>query len=165
MKRRSFTTGCGLAVSAALGGCLGSADPSDKQESAGWEPTVTASDPELKAGDEATLTVEATDVSGVWISKQPDSDAIEMAFSAVELSPSPATVYTMHPPAWIWDTRTDVELEIPITVSAEADPAEYPYEITVYDTVHDEGIEMTPDSEESEAEWESLKKAFSITVD
>lgn len=67
---------------------------------------------------------------------------IEFDFAEAALTPAPAFTYAMQPPFWRWDSRSDIELEIPITVADDTRPQEYRYGVRV--------IANDPDSESAD---------------
>lgn len=173
MRRRRFLAS---GVTALLVGGAGHAGPfagddpasgDDSTPEDGWSPGVRGPDPELAPGTETTLSVEATDVAGVFFSAVPDP--VDLDFGAADLDPSPASTYLMHPPAWTWGTRTAVAVDVPLAVADGAAAGEYRYEVTVFDEFPDGGVEVRTAGEaaggDPDGGLRSTAAAFPITVE
>lgn len=165
MNRRRIVATIGIAITAPLVGCLSTAEsdtPGDDSEDPEMRSvTITAAEPELAAGERATLTVEATDVVGVQILPEPAPHMISFGLSDAAVSPSPTATYQMNPPAWHWDTESTVEVELPVAVANDAQPHEYGYAVR--------GVTNWPSTvelgdEEWTNEWETAEERFTITV-
>ena len=140
MNRRRFAAALLAAGTVPLAGCAGDG---------AWDPTVDGGTPTLSPGEEATVTVRASDVGGFSFHPPPDGITIGWTDSERDVSPSPDSGADSAPPRWFWSRRTDVTVEVPIGVAETAAPGEYQYGVTVF-----------PD-EDSE---QSVDKSFEITV-
>lgn len=166
MNRRTVLTTTGIALSMSLVGCLDDAIGDENNSSGTGSPDVSASDLEVSAGESATLTVEATEIAGVHIIPDSESDAVEFDFAEATLTPDPAFTYTMRPPIWRWESRSAVELELPVAVADDADPHEYWYGVHV---IADEpGNESADEPEGNETpnvdEMETQTEEFQILI-
>jgi len=140
MNRRRFAAALLTAGTVPLAGCASDGE---------WDPTVDGDAPTIPPGEEATVTVSATDIGGFNFRPPPDGISIGWAASERSVSPPPDSGEDSAPPRWFWSRRTDVTVEVPIGVAGTADPGEYQYEVTVL-----------PD-DDSERE---VRKSFDITV-
>ena len=167
MIRRTFLTTSSIALLAGGAGCLGQpSDSGSKQND--WSPKISGSEPELEPGETTTLSVEATDIGGLFFSSTPGSDVLEFDFDITDVSPHPEGRYVMHPPAWSWDARTSVELNVPVTVADDAVPGEYHYEVNVFDELPQDnasaGDELTVTTPGEGDELRSVAETFTINV-
>jgi len=115
----------------------------------GWSPIITDSEPKIVPGDEAVLTVEATNVAGVTLSL-PDTDVVTIDANDHDWSPPPDTTLDSYPQIWFWSSQSTVEGKFPVTATEDADPGEYSYEVTVY--------------ADDDSDAESVTEEFTIAV-
>lgn len=139
MNRRRFLSVTGATGLLSVSGCISRAnrgnentgdDPETDEQSNG-EPTVEGDEPNLTPGSDTTVTVKASNITGMHFSKIPDRDVIEFDFASENLSPAPDTTAESYPPQWAWSSRTSVTFDAPVSVAADAEPGEYPFEVTV----------------------------------
>ncbi|ELZ39500.1 hypothetical protein [Halorubrum tebenquichense] len=118
MNRRRFAAALLTAGTVPLAGCAGDGE---------WNPTVDGDTPTIPLGEEATVTVSATDIGGFNFRPPPDGITIGTAASERSVSPPPDSGEDSYPPRWFWSRRTDVTVGVPIAVAETADPGEYQY--------------------------------------
>lgn len=149
MNRRKFMLVAGATGLVGTSGCLTSALPGDNNSGGGTvtddssnsEPTVDGEEPELTPGAETTLTVTANNITDLHFSELPDREVIEFDLDSDHVSPAPEAIDQSYPPHWSWSSRTSVTVDAPVTVADDAEPGEYPYEVTVL-TDNDKSTEM-----------------------
>jgi len=140
MNRRRLVAGLRSVGAVPLAGCAGDGE---------WNPTVDGDALTLSPGEEATVTVRATDIGGFAFRPPPEGITIGTAASERSVSPPPDSGEDSAPPRWFWSRRTDVTVEAPIAVAETAEPGEYQYGVAVF---------PGDDSERS------VREAFEITV-
>ncbi|NGM68081.1 hypothetical protein G6M89_03480 [Natronolimnobius sp. AArcel1] len=112
-------------------------------ETSNADSSIQGAEPQLTPGEEATLTLTATDVSSLTFNL-PDSIAgINYSFNPDGISPTPDNIDYSYPPGWSWENPTSVDLEIPISVSHDATPGEYQYSLEKEQTDDDEPVTET----------------------
>ncbi|MEZ3164387.1 hypothetical protein ABNG03_13830 [Halorubrum sp. RMP-47] len=141
MNRRCFVAGLLSAGAVSLAGCAG-----DDGE---WDPSIGGDTPTISRGDEATVTVEATDIGGFTFRPPPDGITLGLSDSERDVSPSPDSGEDSYPPTWFWSGRTIVTVMVPVAVAKSVETGEYQYGVTVY-----------PDADSER----SVRESFSVTV-
>jgi len=120
MNRRRFLTASGLAI-----GTIGTAGYFRFYGAR----VSSAADVTLSPGEEGMLTIAWQETKSINYNKIPDSDGIEIDTSSVEFSPSPSLHTDSFPPSYHWEEPTAVNMDIPVTVTAEAAPGDYHLEL------------------------------------
>ena len=151
MHRRTVLAGVGIVLSTVVSGCHTAATRDDSSGPGAWSPDVTVTTPEIAPGEETTVTVTAIDVVGVSFSAIPD-DVLAFDFDGVDGSPPPKSRYLMHPPVWVWGTRTDIDLTIPVSALDDATSGEYQYQVNVFG-------DLTAGSDDSSSDPEPVESA------
>ncbi|NGM68080.1 hypothetical protein G6M89_03470 [Natronolimnobius sp. AArcel1] len=90
---------------------------------------VRGTEPQLSPGEEATLTIDATDVSRISFEMARSFGGIHYSFNPQEFSPPPDERDFSFSPTWYWSTPESVTVEIDVQVSHDAAPGEYQYSI------------------------------------
>lgn len=166
MNRRSVLSTTGISLSISLAGCLNDVIGGGNNSSETGDPDVSAADLEVSAGESATLSVEVTETAGVQIVPDSESDAIEFDFAEAILTPDPTFTYSMRPPFWRWESRSAVELKLPVAVADDADPHEYRYGVRVI--AEEPGSESADEPEGNETpnvdEMETQTEEFQILI-
>lgn len=85
----------------------------------------SAADVTLSPGEEGILTITWKEVKSIKYNKIPNSDEVEIDISDVEFSSSPHLRADSSPPSYHWEEPTEVEMNIPVSVTAEAAPVDY----------------------------------------
>ncbi len=118
MKRRGLLTSTGLTLTTALAGCL--ADGSSNEE------TLSVTEPTVKQGETANISIEAPNLSGLSISDFPEEFHPEgnLQLGEATFTPSPDVVWEVFPPHWGFSGR-DTEGDVPIQTSSETPPDTY----------------------------------------
>lgn len=152
MRRRRVLFG----ISAVVAGFAGCLVPNIREMS------MEASENSPMPGVEWRVIIEAENISGMHLSSVPRNEGGEpgpiefITFGAqsessgVQVSPIPDRETDSSPPYWFWNSRVSVEAMVPYTVSDDAEPGEYEYEVTVF-------ADDNPDSK-------SKTEAFTITI-
>ena len=128
-RRRSLLVAL-LAVFLALAGCLGfPADGRPPADCSGdWSPSVEADDLALAPGENATVRIVATNVSG--ITYYSNSDLVRWV-DFESLSPPADRSADSYPPQYFWEECTHVEVAALVSIPADAAPGEYTYGVHV----------------------------------
>lgn len=164
MNRRRFLIGGGTVLTAANGGCLHSPDLLGADDSDEWSPDLIVPDVELEQGTHTTVDLAAENVAGLTVGSTGHTEQLSFEFSEVTIDPSPATVFTMRPPTWVWKERTSVTVALPVSATVDAQPGTYDIAVTMYDVFPDEPIEIPSEDERDGSGWTSKTGSFSITV-
>ncbi|TKX83631.1 hypothetical protein EXE43_23250 [Halorubrum sp. SS5] len=129
MERRGFAAGVIAVASGIVAGCAG--ERGLRPRDGGWDPTITADEVTVSPGGEATLAVRATDVGGFTFRPPPEGIRIETSAPEADIVPSPDSGADSYPPQWFWPSRTNVSVEVPISVDDAVEPGEYQYGVAV----------------------------------
>ena len=89
----------------------------------------------LSPGGSGVFTIHWSSVTGMSVRSVNDqglmdSELIKVELSDDILSPPPDSKFLSYPPGWIWDSPTEVEMQLPIEVAPDAPPGEYPLTIS-----------------------------------
>lgn len=122
MNRRQLVAGLLAAGTATAAGCAGDEE---------WTPEIDGDSATLSPGEEAIVTVHATDGGGFGFQPPPDGISIRTDAPERDVSPPPDSGADSYPPRWFWSSRTDVAVEVPIAAADTAAPGEYQYGVTV----------------------------------
>lgn len=149
MNRRQFLAVNSVYLLGMLAGCSSEDESEEDQNVENWSPEIQATEPELEPGDEGSIIIEATEIAGFTFSTLPDPNRIDL-YNDIEWSPRQDSAADTRPQHWYWDTRTDVEGELPVIVPDDAASGEYTFEVEVFADDH-------PDSE-------TRTEEFSLTI-
>lgn len=159
LDRRKYLLSAIPLLSVGFAGCTGSSEDGTDPSEAGtvqagcsgeWSPSIEAEEPTLAPGDNTTLRIAITNVTGVnlWESN-PGPSSVGMKFNSASLSPGPDFGSDGYPPGYGWDECTNVEITIPVVVPSNAEPGEYSF-----------GVKVTPHDENPPA----FNRNFTVTV-
>lgn len=144
MNRRALLSSVAVASIGVSAGCLGA----HARES----PSIGGGSVYLGPGEETTLSLSAKAVGAVGFDRVPAAETVTFEIDAATLSPSPSDRTDSSPPCWQWtETRSSVDLEVPIRAAEDAESGEYAYAITAWG-----------DADRDDAE--SVTKEHTITV-
>lgn len=136
MNRRTVLQAIGGAGVAAMSGCLGTLH---QVVGGGWSPGVEGENPPIAPGEDATLTVDATDIGGFqFILPDPAGIDFKTSLEDTTVSPAPDSGNDSIPPQWFWSSRTDVTVTTPVVVAEDVTPGEYQYGARVWPKDHAE---------------------------
>lgn len=118
MRRRTVLGGAEVVLASAVAGCFGNDGGSDEKRISVSAPTVTP-------GETATVSVEATRLTGLHISDFPEEflDG-SMRLGDATFTPPPDAVFESYPPHWEFSGR-DTEGDVSIETSPETTPDAY----------------------------------------
>lgn len=131
MNRRQFLAMNSVGLLGVLAGCSSEAENEEDQDTENWSPEIQTTEPEFEPGDESSITIEATEIAGLTFSMLPDPDKVDM-YNDIEWLPDQDSGADTRPQHWYWDTRTNVEGELPVIVAHDAPSGQYSYEIEVF---------------------------------
>ena len=140
MNRRQLVAGLLSAGTATVAGCAGDEE---------WTPEIDGDSVTLSPGEDATVTVRATDVGGFGFRPPPDGIRIRTAAPELDIAPPPDSGEDSYPPRWFWSSRTDVTVVVPIAAAETVDPGTYRY-----------GVAVVPDADSERA----VHEEFDLTV-
>lgn len=131
MNRRQYLTGFITALSTVTAGCLSILEESAACTGEG-SPHVQADEPTLVPGDETTVHVAATNVTGLYFGPVPmDDDGLEVDVASASISPSPDRSLDVYPPKWYWSDCTNVDIDVPVRAAVKTEPGKYTYTVAV----------------------------------
>lgn len=144
MRRRHFLSTTGLAVGLSGFGRQPVGDSAaDGDGDSDWSPRIHGSDLTVAPGDEATLSIEATDVARLAGTNFPDRDVATFDFDYHSVEPLPDDLDYSYPPDWYWQGRTAVSVKIPMRVSMTAPAGDYEYGIRAWDGPGEDSTSVT----------------------
>ena len=131
MDRRALLTATGVTLTSAFAGCL--VDGTNSVD------TIAVSEPTVRPGETADISIEAPDLSGLRIGDFPEAFHPDGSLQLGEatFSPSPDLVWTVSPPHWGFSGR-DTEGVVPIETSPETPPVSYRFGLDFYIDGEDE---------------------------
>lgn len=125
MNRRALLSSAAVASVGVLAGCLGAR--------ARESPSIGGGTVTLGPGEETALYLSAKTVGAVGFDRVPAAETVAFEIDAATLSPSPSDRTDSSPPRWRWaETRSSVDLEVPIRAAEDAEPGEYAYAVTAW---------------------------------
>ncbi|ELZ16224.1 hypothetical protein C478_03407 [Natrinema thermotolerans DSM 11552] len=125
MNRRALLSSAAVTSIGAFAGCLGAR--------AQRSPSIGGGTVSLGPGEETTLYLSATTVGAIEFERVPATETVVFEIDAATLSPSPSDRTDSSPPCWRWaETRSNVDLEVPIRAAEDAEPGEYAYAVTAW---------------------------------
>ncbi|MFC4543452.1 hypothetical protein ACFO5R_16090 [Halosolutus amylolyticus] len=115
-------------------------------------PGVDGAEPELAPGEETTITVTAHNVGSLILSLPHSRERVRIDVNDASVSPSPTSQEDSYPPYWNWwRPRQTVEVVVPVSVAADAEPGTVRYGVTVWNRSDREAAD-------------SISEEFAITV-
>lgn len=123
----------------AIAGCVGDSEDGPAGSDNDWVAVVTASEPDLRPGEEVHISVEAEPITGMEILPQdirvqgddPRFGPVKLDLYEAQLDPPPSSSLDDFPPVWHWESQTSVSMETTARADAEAEPGEYTYGVRV----------------------------------
>ena len=131
--RRRLLLGASLALSVVLAGCLGFSDagrpPADC--SGDWSPGIEADEPTIAPGENATVRIVATNVSGFSYFGYGSQPTVDQWIRIESTSPPYDRSSDTSPPGYFWEECTHVEIEALVSVPPATEPGEYTFGVHV----------------------------------
>ena len=131
--RRRLLLGASLALPVVLAGCLGFSDAGRPPAhcSGDWSPGIEANEPTIAPGENATVHVVATNVSGFSYFDYGSQSAIDRWIRIESTSPAYDRSSDTSPPGYFWEECTHVEIEALVSVPPDTEPGEYAFGVHV----------------------------------
>ena len=136
MRRRKYFTCIVLPMVSSGCSAFGSGTPTSETDRTASDQTETSKNdsliidaPTLDNGETGSITISAYSAESLRIIEEPDIEPDLVAYSDVDLSPSPHVTYQISPPNWTWSTPQDVSGTLPVEIPSSLPSGTYQYQL------------------------------------